>query len=176
MSGRQNIFREFAPAYFDMGISVIPTGGPDGKRPLENGFMQYAEHLAYPKTQDRWVEHRPDANIGIMAGPVSGLTVVDVDDPNLVDDAIAEFGDTPVKDQSPRGGAHFYYRHNGEKTLNKLDKRDIDVRGAGGNPLLIAPPSVHQKSGKPYVFTEGGIEILDQLPTVKDERSGDAPL
>jgi len=160
-----DIFAEYAPQYFDRNISVIPTGGEDGKRPREQGYMRYAKEIAGPKTQDRWLAKHPNANIGILAGPVSNLTIVDIDDPELLETAVERFGETPVKTKSPSGGAHLYYRYNGEKSLNRLDGRPIDIRAAGGTPLLIAPPSMHLKSGKPYSFSEGNIDELDNLPT-----------
>jgi hypothetical protein len=169
MSAINNIFKDYAPRYYEMGISVIPTGGDNGKKPKENGFMKYAEKLPYNKTIDRWCDSYPDANIGIMTGPVSNLTVVDVDDPNLVSGAMQEFGETPVVDHSPRGGAHFYYRYNGERSLNRLGGRGIDVRGGlGGVPLLIAPPSIHHKTGKSYTFVQGGMYDLQNLPFAKE--------
>ncbi len=167
------VFRAAAIDYYRAGLSVIPTGGESGKKPCEHGFMQFARKRPHRKTLERWIKTRPTANIGIMAGPVSNLTVVDVDDATLLDTAIAEFGDTPVIDRSPSGGNHLYYRHNGEKTLNRLDGAAIDVRGAGGTPLVIAPPSIRPDDFKRYEFLSGGVADFVRLP---EARRGSLPL
>lgn len=39
----------------------------------------------------------------------SGLVVVDVDDPALVPDMLALYGDTPIRTRTPSGGMHLYY-------------------------------------------------------------------
>ena len=166
-------FESAAVDYYNAGICVIPTGGADGKMPRERGFMRYARERPHHKTLERWTRDWPTANIGIMAGPVSRLTVVDVDDPALLDLAVAEFGDTPVIDRSPSGGSHLYYRHNGEKTVNRLSGARIDVRGASGNPLVIAPPSIRPDNFKRYEFLSGGVADLVRLPMA---RRGSLPL
>ncbi len=160
-------FAEHALAFRRAGLSVILTGGENGKRPAVRGFMRYAQHHAAERTIERWAEAFPSANIGIMAGAVSGLTVVDIDDADLMDQAVARFGETPVVSRGRRG-FHLYYRHNGERSLNRLDGAAIDVRGAQGNPLIIAPPSVRPDTGGRWEWERGCLpDDLDKLPEVK---------
>lgn len=167
MDGPEPVFASHAKEYAARGISIIPTLGPDGKRPAETGFMGYAKKQAHTKTIERWIKDRPCANIGIMAGPVSNLTVVDVDDPKLIPRAIEEFGDTPVIDRSPSRGGHLYFCYSGEKTTNRLNGEKIDIRAGAGNPLLIGPPSKRPFTQDRYEFVRGGIDDLTNLPAVK---------
>ena len=166
------VFRAAAVDYYRAGLSVIPTGGESGKKPCECGFMQFARKRPHRKTLERWIQTRPTANIGIMAGPVSNLTLVDLDGP-LLETALAEFGDTPVITQTPRGGYHLYYRFNGERHTNRLNGAAIDVRGAGGTPLVIAPPSIRPDDFKRYEFLSGGVADFVRLPVA---RRGSLPL
>ena len=134
----KGVFADYAPEYVSAGISIIPTGGESGKIPCENGYTRYVEKRPHSKTIERWVKGRPNANIGILAGPISNLTIVDVDDASIFDDAIARFGDTPIIAQTPSGGSHLYYRFNGEKGANHLEGMAIDIRAQGGPPLAFA--------------------------------------
>tara|TARA_B100000315_G_scaffold253071_1_gene291148 strand:+ start:25 stop:1047 length:1023 start_codon:yes stop_codon:yes gene_type:complete len=162
----EEIFGAVALDYFGAGLNIIPTTGEDGKRPCENGWNRYAEKRVHSKTLKRWIRDRPTDNIGLMAGPVSGVTVVDIDDPALVGTLIKELGDTPLKASTPGGGTHLYYRHNGERTCNRVEEAAFDVRGRGGAPLLIMPPSLRPDTGKHYQWSEGTLADLQRLPTV----------
>ena len=101
-----------------------------------------------------------------MCGPVSGLTVIDIDNADLMGQAVVEFGETPLISRGRRG-FHLYYRHHGERTLNRLNGVAIDVRGAQGNPLIIAPPSIRPDTGGRWEWERGCLpDDLDKLPTV----------
>lgn len=160
-------FADHALAYRRADLSVIPTVGENGKRPAIRGFMRYARHHAAERTVERWAEDFPSANIGIMCGPVSGLTVIDIDDADLIGQAVVEFGETPLISRGRRG-FHLYYRHHGERSLNRLNGAAIDVRGARGNPLIIAPPSIRPATGDRWEWERGCLpDDLDKLPAVK---------
>ncbi len=86
------------------------------------------------------VERFPNANIGIVTG-LSNLTIVDIDDPNLVDDMLLRFGETPIITQSPSRGAHLWYTSTGERNANLRVSANlpVDIKGKGG--ILVIPPS-----------------------------------
>jgi hypothetical protein len=163
--GEPGPFAAVAEDYSRRGLSVIPTGGEDGKRPLVRGFMRFAQYPPGATTVRRWLDRFGDANIGMLAGPVSRVTVVDLDEPGRLNDAIRTFGDTPLIDESPRGGNRLYYRHAGEMTLNRLNGGAIDVRAGGGCPLLVLPPS--RRDGRQYRFVQGTPDDLPRLPCAK---------
>ena len=76
-----------------------------------------------------------------------------------------EFGDTPIKVQTPSGGIHLIYRSSGEKTLTRLDGVPVDVRGQGG--MAIAPPSINPRKCYAYAFIDGDLTDFGSLPTVR---------
>ena len=59
-----------------------------------------------------WANRHPAANIGII-WPAWGVTIVDVDDPQILDAVITRFGDSPIRFRR-RGAAHLCYRSSGE--------------------------------------------------------------
>ena len=152
-------FAQAAMVVARYGAVPVPCAGPDGKTPLvpwRHVKAAHADGLA------RWAKRWPTANIGLVCGP-SNLTVIDVDDPALVDEAERRFGSTPLIDRSPRGGGHLFYRANGEPTRAKIDGLPIDVRGPGG--FLVIPPSVGP-NGNVYAFVRGGLADLEHLPHI----------
>ncbi|MDX9689634.1 MAG: hypothetical protein EOM37_06355 [Proteobacteria bacterium] len=164
----QGPFGRLAPSYFDMGLPVIPCMGKDGKVPLVK-WKEYQDHLPSKDDFRDLLLRFPDANIGLITGKLSKITVVDVDDPaRSLAGLYEEFGETPVVTSTPRGGKHLYYRYLDEK--NRVSaKKKIDVRGEGG--YVIAPPSINLEKNKGYIFLEGDISFLDSLPYIK----GSAP-
>ena len=117
---------------------------------------------------DWWTE-RPDRNVGIATGAVSGLVVLDVD-PGGLDTLyalVAEHGPLPrtLAVQTPRGGFHGYFAHPGGRVPCSAGKLgpNLDVRGDGG--YVIAPPST--VDGTPYRWREApwpGPPHLADLP------------
>ena len=95
-----------------------------------------------------WWEAWPNANIGIATGPDSGLVVLDVDCPEILngwqsDTLTAETGK----------GQHFYFALNGTAVKNSVRKLGdgLDLRGDGG--YVVAPPSRHA-SGVTYTWRD----------------------
>lgn len=144
----------------------IPCGGEDGKEPLVK--WRHVKSLPSRTVIADWRARFAEANVGILTGP-SRLTVVDVDDADLLDDALAEHGETALIVCTPRGGFHLYYRSAGEATVTRKDGAPIDVRGIGG--FVVAPPSVRPGSGA-YRFVTGSWPDLEKLPTA---RAGSLP-
>jgi hypothetical protein len=157
----------FASAALDLhglGLAPIPLGGADGKVPL----VKHKDRQPYSRdTLNKFAASYPSANVGILTGP-SRLTVIDIDDPALVDTMLARFGDTPLQVQTPSGGVHLYYRSSGEpsRTLRTEDLA-VDIKGLGG--MVVAPPSIRPSGpskGKPYRFVKGDWQELSRLPTL----------
>ncbi|OGY59649.1 MAG: hypothetical protein A3I31_00555 [Candidatus Colwellbacteria bacterium RIFCSPLOWO2_02_FULL_44_20b] len=129
----------------EYGFSVIPVG--QSKQPLVP-WKDYQERYATPEEVAKWFSEFPDANIAIVTGRISNLTVVDVEKggnfhlPRTF--TVRSGGD----------GRHFYYRY-AEGVNNKVRVLErTDIRGTGG--YVVAAPSFHQ-SGKRY-------EIIDDSP------------
>ena len=170
------IFAESAPDYARAGLSIIPLRADgDGKHPAESGYSRYSSRRPSPRTIRRWVERWPTANIGVITGPASNLTIVDIDTKALsategealVDLAVKEFGETPLKASTPTGGRHLFYQYGGERGCNHFLGMPIDIRGSGLN-LVVAPPSQRPDlDGRRYKFSEGSLVDLVRLPHVR---------
>ena len=162
-SSHGSVLGAFAAAAQELssyGLAVIPMGGNDGKTPLIKGWPQRRlRRNSIIKLADK----HPGANVGIVCA-LSGITVVDIDDPAATDAILARCGDTPIKIQTPSGGMHLYYRHAGEASANlRAEGIDADVKARGG--LVVAPPSVRLGGGA-YRFVEGSWANIGQLPKI----------
>jgi hypothetical protein len=158
-------FADSALELYQHGLAPIPLGGDDGKVTLPK--WRGRKHRFAPSTLQRFAEQWPNANVGILTG-LSGVTVVDIDDLELMDDMVRRFGDTPLKMSTPSGGVHLWFKSSGERNRQCLDDLAVDLRGVGG--MVVVPPSVrpsgHHK-GKPYAFLEGSWDDLCRLPNIK---------
>ena len=89
----------------------------------------------------------PAGLLAIRTGTVSDLLVVDIDprngghlDPDLM---------TATATVATGGGWHLHYTHPGGTTAAKLSGRPgVDLKGDGG--YVVAPPSIHPGTGRPY--------------------------
>jgi hypothetical protein len=166
--------RRYIEIYLDKGFSIIPIKGPvyakgDTEKELANDSKEpltsWAEYQSRQPTEDeikKWWTKWPKANIGIVTGRVSGITVVDLDGKDAVEFARKNnFPATPLVKTGRDFGFHEYYRY--REGIRNFQKRDdlpgIDLRGDGG--YVIAPPSIHW-SGKRYKWING--KGLDNIP------------
>ena len=101
-----------ALAYAARGMSVIPLK-PQDKRPLLTSWKDYqSKRMGVGDMCGFWKE-QPDANIGLVTGAISGVTVVDVDGNEGVEslrDAGLYLPETYTV-QTPKG-FHYYYKYN----------------------------------------------------------------
>jgi KaiC/GvpD/RAD55 family RecA-like ATPase len=119
-------------------FSVIPVGRD--KVPLLS-WKEFQTVRATEAQIDDWWTLWPDANIGIVTGKISGLTVVDVEAGGKFD-----FPRTFTV-ETGGGGRHFYYQFQ-QGLENKARILELtDIRSEGG--YVVAAPSMH-KSGKEY--------------------------
>ena len=147
-------------------LAPIPLGGDDGKVPL----VKWSRWGSRPGRQflERLTTKFSTKNVGILTG-LSGVTVVDIDEPKLIDDMVARCGDTPLKVGTPSGGLHLYYLANGERCRNlRGEGLAVDIKGVGG--MVVVPPSVRlsgDHADKPYTFLEGFWDDICHLPLLK---------
>jgi hypothetical protein len=106
------------------------------------------------------------ANLGFMCGSHNRLTVIDVDSPADAEmqHALRKYGDTGAIVQTPSGGKHLYFRHDGEERRIRPDERHpVDELGAG---LCIAPPSA-KPAGGGYAWLRGDLSVIPNLPKIR---------
>jgi hypothetical protein len=160
-------------------FSVIPIK-PRAKVPMIK-WQDYQVALPEEMEVMEWFTQFPDANVGIITGKVSGITVVDIDtDAGL--GAISKYMPplmvTPTA-KTQKGGRHLYFKYV-PGLSNKVRAIDgVDVRGDGG--FVVAPPSEGELGH--YEWLEGlglGMVDLEDMPPLLIKalkgQNGEAPL
>jgi len=155
------VFSEHAAEYAAHGLRVFPasvTGDDSGwlKKPSIKNWRKAAT-----TRPSNFAERFPDAAIGILND--NALTVVDLDEPGLIDWAIDRFGETPIVIKTPRDGDHLWYKNNGERRQIGIEGRKVDILGTGG--YAIAPPS-KRPDGRSWGFLRGSPADIENLPTI----------
>jgi hypothetical protein len=139
-----NPLLDAALKYREKGFSVIPCS--NDKKPLVP-WLPYQQKCATDEEVRQWWAKYPDANVGIITGKISGITVIDFDSQEAIDYFLTNFkGTTPCVD-TPRGMHAYFQYEEGTRNTVKVNGLDIDVRSDGG--YVIAPPSINA-DGKPY--------------------------
>jgi hypothetical protein len=140
-----------ALTYAGRGWPVIPLAG---KIPTLKEWNTRAS--TDPGQIRAWWTQEPSANVGIATGKPSCLLVLDVDPDKGGDDSLrtleARYGPLPqtVEVLTGKGGRHLYFQHPGYLIANSAGKLGpgLDIRADGGQ--VVAPPSIHPKTGKSY--------------------------
>jgi hypothetical protein len=123
-----------------------PDCGSPGKHPRTKHGLKDA--TADPACIHTWWSDWPNANIAIVTGQDSGLVVLDVDRPEILN---GWQSDTLTAHTGK--GRHFYFSLNGATAKNSVSKlaSGLDLRGDGG--YVVAPPSRHA-SGATYTWRD----------------------
>jgi predicted P-loop ATPase len=150
-------------SYAVKGHSVIPVG--KDKRPLLRSWKQYQTEAATEEQITEWfTETYKDANVGIVTGAVSGITVVDVDVYKKPFTHPKEFPPTfTVK--TGNGGFQLYYKYHPGLTISANGYPNlpaVDIRSDGG--YVVAPPSVTSYPNKDGKMIGGEYTIYKNLP------------
>lgn len=125
--------------------SVFPVGAD--KKALVK-WEPYQKKLPTEDEIRQWWSKWPDANIGIATGLISGIAVIDIDDPDIGKAALAELiPDSLVFPivKTPSGGEHWYFAcTDGHIRNNAKVVPGCDLRANGG--YVVAPPSINGNS------------------------------
>lgn len=130
------------------GFSVIPVG--KDKRPLLSSWKEYQTRIATEEELQAWWQKYPTANIGIVTGKVSGITVIDIDVYKENHTEYTAFPET-LTIKTGNGGYHLYYDYIEGLTISANaypHLPGVDIRSDGG--FVVAPPSItsYLKEGK----------------------------
>lgn len=146
---------EAAQQYMARGWNVIPLN--KRTRTPDFPWKEFQTRYASPGELKEWF-FETDNLVGVVTGELSNLTVVDTDS----EDATALFAErnhvhhlddlTQTPTVQTRQGFHYYFTfESGSRNFQqRKDLPGIDMRSEGG--FVCAPPSIHPKSGKPYVW------------------------
>jgi putative DNA primase/helicase len=141
-----------ALAYLKRGWSVLPLNGKKPYIPWE----EFQKRLPTEKEVTDWFNCWPNANVGIVCGPVSGLLVLDVDPRNNGLTSLVQLKEegnaipTTVTVRTGGGGEHYYFTCPGEVRKVTGFRPGLDLQAAGS--YIVAPPSIHPDTKKPYEF------------------------
>lgn len=142
--------KSFALDAIKKGTSVIPVG--KDKVPLIS-WKEFQERLPTKEEVENWYTKWPDANVGIVTGKISNLSIVDVEKGG----DISPFPKT-LTIKTGGGGWHLYYHY--FPISNKARIFPLtDIRSDGG--YVVAPTSTHA-SGKKYEVT--GLNPISDFP------------
>ena len=129
-----------ALALREKGWSIIPIERKK-KTPILQ-WNKYTKKYATRKEIRKWWKQKPNANIGIITGKISNLTVVDVERGGDI-----SYLPATKSVKTGGGGYHFYYQYS-ETIKNAVRIKPLtDIRNNNG--YVVAPPSLHS-SGKRY--------------------------
>lgn len=137
---------EQAFAYHVKGYNIIPVA-PD-KKPAISSWKKWQTEEQSDELITDWFSENVHANVGIITGNLSNLTVVDIDTKNgqkQADHMLAKFPETYTV-QTPSGGYHLYYAYQKGLTVSANaypQYPNVDIRSEGG--YVVAPPSVTDK-------------------------------
>ena len=139
--------------YAARGLAVFPLAENSKVPCIAEGFKKATTDADQIRA---WWEYRPDCNIGIATGGMSGgLVVIDCD----YDEMRGEDGMQSVRSHeaaegefpdgacvsTPRGGEHLYFFSDEPFDCSTNADKGVDIRGDGG--YVVAPPSVHPNGG-----------------------------
>jgi hypothetical protein len=143
--------------YAARGWSVVPVK-PHAKTPLV-AWQEFQDRHADAAQLRVWWRRWPDANVGIVTGPVSRLIVLDIDRAHGGEASLRDWqerhGPLPptLEAISGGGGRHLYFMSADPALRNRIGLLPgVDLRARGG--LIVAPPSVHP-SGARYRWRDG---------------------
>lgn len=153
-----------AVGYVKRGWAVIPVHGIMSERPGQctcgnPGCLSPGKHPVEKNWPDSgrfsmadcytvWMEGRPDLNVGILTGKISGIFVLDIDPRNGGDASLAEliarYGQLPetYTARTGSGGRHFFFLMPDFAISNKNSKigSGIDIKADRGQ--VVAAPSI----------------------------------
>lgn len=188
----------WALAYARAGFAVLPVWervahgegwtcacekGTECDRPAKHPIPRQGVKQATrdPQRIAAWWAERPDANVAIATGSVSGVIVIDVDTGDGKDGdvsittACADRGGVPrtLKARSGSGGVHYWYKFRPNPFTRKIGfLRNVDYLSDGG--YVIVQPSVNLKGG--YMWDaeaavngpEGVRQLRDEIANLPD--------
>lgn len=145
---------DWAIRYRNRGWSVIPARG---KAPLVK-WETFQSRLPTEQEIKQWWKQWPDANVGVVTGRISNLTVVDHDDLQKVNPYQSE-----VKAKTGSGGFHHFYQYTPSvQTGTHKTTLGYDYRNDGG--FIVLAPSIHPVTKRRYSWLSPWNSALPVFP------------
>jgi len=151
--------KDIALKYLNNNKSVFPVG--KDKKPLI-AWEAYQNRLATAEEVEKWWTMYPNANIGIVTGKISNITVVDFD---LGSEDYKNFPET-LTVRSGSGGFHLYYEYYPIRNKTGILPH-IDIRGDGGY-IVAYPSETEDKIENGKLIKKGGkYELIKEIGFAK---------
>lgn len=162
--------------YVDMGFSLIPI--TKGKKTPPISWQKYIHERANIDQIKNWIGKFGDTHWAVVTGKISGITVVDCDNPMALQAAHDLELTNGCEVKTPHG-RHYYFKYNDDGKVRKTVSghrgpgtywpqiEGLDLRNNGGYALL--PPS----SGYEWQIEEE--TILDEMTLYKDWKGATFP-
>lgn len=152
-----------AAAYVTANYSIFPVT-PGRKAPPLVEWTEFQHRHATLDDVRRWWLKWPDANIGIVTGSISNLSVVDIDAGAGGLDSLKKTGYTfpHTRVHKTPAGFHLIYEHSMALHTGAGFLQGVDVRSDGG--YIVAPPSINKEKGVYTVLHDRPIIPLLEPP------------
>lgn len=149
------IIYQWSRLYLDAGYSVIP-GVPGKKHPEGISWSPYRTNAATKQDLEKWFLSGNYKDIMLVTGKLSGITVVDADNEELV---MKLFTNCPIVYKTRRGAqAIFAYDPEYTNTQDIEGIDGLDIRTEGG--ITKCPPSLTSDGTTRYEWIRGLEEFL----------------
>ncbi len=173
---------EVVVGYLRKGFSVIPLKAGT-KEPALHSWKEYQTRQPTLEEVTNWWQSNPKYGVAIVCGKVSGLIVVDIDDPEKFKVALNALGlkipKTPAV--KTKRGYHIYFRYPKGYMVRYRYLKDYGAEIRGDDHYVVAPPSVvnghkyswyHKNGEKLSIFdvepAEVPIELLEAFGVPKE--------
>jgi Bifunctional DNA primase/polymerase, N-terminal len=163
------IYGTVAPRYLARGLPVVPAFG---KVVIPRDWEVWSDRLPDESVYRRWLEI-PWANIGLVLGPKSGVSAIDIDtnDAELIELMRSILPPSPWCRVGRRGMA-LAYRWTGLPAVCCVQTSGrppplFDYLSARDHILL--PPSLHPLTVQPYRANRELLDVLDDLPALPSD-------
>jgi hypothetical protein len=157
---------EFTQKYLDAGFSIIPLRF-NSKQPALDSWGEFQTRRPTPEEVQKWWGDGHQHGVAIVCGKVSGIVVLDIDDPEKFGVALKAIGetlpDTPIV--RTRKGWHLYFRYPANRTVRRHDRLDdwgAELRGDGC--YVVAPPTVIDGYRYHWAKRNGRLMALGEVP------------
>jgi putative DNA primase/helicase len=166
-----NIFAEYAPKYWAVGIPAIPLVERE-KRPIHNDWPQYGTQFPEEAVRKHWTSMYPKANIGLPFGSASGLCAIDIDleqsDPLFA--AIMEKLPPSPWHRVGKKGVGLIFKWSGQKNFKlRDDDNNMIVEFLGLGNQMVLPPSIHPETGKAYTSNADLWDVMDDIVALPED-------
>lgn len=168
------------------GWSFIPLNGDllvgREKAPALPNWKQFQHRRPSPTERQRWFCVDKFSAAGIVLGQISGVVVVDIDDPQTAQrfaDAMPDLTQTFTVQSGKRGLPHYYYAIDGQFSVPNIRTQQIELRSDGS--YVVAPDTVmggHKwrvvNPTDPRKLTQGDLKRLEafiQATTLKLQKN-----